>query len=79
MKSLKNIANKCFAACTESVRLLDFFTDVARRATTDGLFPEFQLSTGGHFRDGFIPLTAENNLTRREIFRGKVSRRKNQN
>jgi len=79
MKTTKNIANKCFAACTESLQLLTFLSAAARRATTSGLSWEFGFSASGHFRDDFSPLTAGNILTRNEIFRGKVSRRKNQN
>jgi len=79
MKKTRIMAGKCFAACTQGSRLLIFLSEAARRATTGGLFPEFQFSAGGHFRDDFAPLMASNILTRHEIFRGKVSRRKNQN
>jgi hypothetical protein len=78
MKTTKNMANKCFAACTEGVRLLSFLSDAARRAATRGLSWEFGFSASGHFRDDFTPPTVINNLKRHGIFRGKVSRRNNQ-
>jgi len=78
MKRQKNIVNTRFAACTDNARLINFLMDAARRAIAGGRFWEFNFSTGGHFRDSFIPLTGKNNLTRHEIFRGKLSRRKNQ-
>ncbi|HAO77471.1 MAG TPA: hypothetical protein DCQ92_00580 [Verrucomicrobia subdivision 3 bacterium] len=78
MKRKKNIAGKCFAACTEGSRLLIFLSEAARRATAGGLSWEFGFSASCHFRDDFTPLMSKNILTRCEIFRGKVSRRKNQ-
>jgi len=39
---------------------------------------EFGFSASSHFRDDFTPPTTGDILTRHEIFRGKVSRRKNQ-
>ena len=79
MKPQKNIAVKRFAACMTGPRLLIFLLEAARRATAGGLFLSFNFSAGCHFRDDFTPLMNANNLTRHEIFRGKVSRRKNQN
>ncbi|MDR3457639.1 MAG: hypothetical protein P4N60_09350 [Verrucomicrobiae bacterium] len=78
MKTPTNIADKCFAACTEGSRLLTFLSDAARRAATGGLTWEFGFSASSHFRDDFTPLVTGNILKRHEIFRGKVSRRKNQ-
>jgi hypothetical protein len=79
MKTKRNLADRCFAACTEGSRLLIFLSEAARRATAGGKFWEFGFSAGCHFRDDFTPLTNKNILTRREIFRGKVSRRNNKN
>jgi hypothetical protein len=79
MKTAKNIGNKCFVACVEGVRLLSFLSDAARRAATGGLSWEFGFSASGRYRDDFIPPTTTRNLKRHEIFRGKVSRRNNQN
>jgi hypothetical protein len=79
MKRQKNIADKCFAACAVRPRLLDFFPEAARRATFGGLSPIFNFSAGCHFRDDITSPMSQNILTRHEIFRGKVSRRKNQN
>jgi hypothetical protein len=78
VKHQKNIAKSRFAACTAGAALLFFFTEAARRVTAGGFSGNFNFSTGGHFRDDFIPLTGQNNLTRHEIFRGKISRRNNQ-
>jgi len=78
MKTSKNIAVKCIAACVESSRLLNFLSEAARRATTGGFSWEFGFSASSHFRDDFSPLMTANILKRHEIFRGKVSRRKNQ-
>jgi hypothetical protein len=78
MKRQKNIVNTRFAACADPARRLNLLVDAARRAITGGRFWEFDFSTGGHFRDSFIPLMSNDNLTRHEIFRGKISRRNNQ-
>lgn len=78
MKLLKNIAENRFAACTESARLLIFSHEAARRATTGGLFPKIHFSVGRHIRDDSTSSAAKTNLTRYEIFRGKVSWRINQ-
>ncbi|MBW8865581.1 MAG: hypothetical protein JF609_11815 [Verrucomicrobia bacterium] len=79
MKTTKYMANQWIAACTESSRLLNFLSEAARRAATGGFSWEFGFSASGHFRDDFTPVMAGNVLTRHEIFRGKVSRRNNQN
>jgi hypothetical protein len=79
MKSLKNIAENRFAACRKSRRLIIFSTEAVRRAMTGSLFTEFHFSVGRHFRDDSTSPIAGTNLTRHEIFRGKVSWRKNQN
>jgi hypothetical protein len=78
VKRQKNIVNTRFAACTEAARLLIFLTEAARRAMAGRGLGNFNFSTGGHFHDGHAPLLRENILTRREIFRGKISRRNNQ-
>jgi hypothetical protein len=78
LKRQKNIANTRFAACTDNAWLLTFWMDAARRAIAGRRFWEFSFSTGGHFRDSFSPAMNKNNLTRHEIFRGKLSRRNNQ-
>jgi hypothetical protein len=78
MKPQKNIADKRFAACVPSPRLLIFLPEAARRATAGGLFLDFNFSAGCHFRYDSTLLMSANNLTRHEIFRGKVSRRKDQ-
>jgi hypothetical protein len=79
MKRQKNINRHRFVACTQPRWLLSFLMDAARRAIAGGRFWEFSYSTGGHFRDSFTPLNGTLNLKRHEIFRGKFSRRNNQN
>jgi len=79
MKRQKFIECPRFVACTEPIRLLNFLMDAARRAIAGGRFWEFSYSTSGHFRDSFTPLNSNYNLKRHETFRGKFSRRKNQN
>jgi hypothetical protein len=78
LKHQKNIVKARFAACTDNAWLLTFWMDAARRAIAGGRFWEFTYSTGGHFRDSFTVPMSMNNLTRHEIFRGKLSRRNNQ-
>jgi hypothetical protein len=78
-KSIKNIAEDCFAACAQGPRLLVFLSEAARRATAGGLYWEFGSSAGCYFRDEFTPLMSSTILKRNEIFRGKVSRRYNPN
>jgi hypothetical protein len=85
MKHQKNIADERFAACAHGARLLPFSLEAARRVRAGGLFLNFSsFSAGCLFRDDFTSLMSASepahlNLTRHEIFRGKVSRRKNQN
>jgi hypothetical protein len=78
MNRLKNIAENRFAACTNGARLLTFLPDAARRATAGRFSFTFQFSAGNSFRDYSVPTANKNSFTRCEIFRGKVSRRKNQ-
>jgi hypothetical protein len=78
MKRQKNMITSPFAACAAGSRLLIFLSEAARRATAGGLFWEFS-SAGGYYRDDFAPLMTRNILKRPEIFRGKISRRNNQN
>src|ERR1035437_1021937 len=78
MNHQKNIVQPRFAACTHGSRLLIFLSEAARRATAGGLSWEFGFSASCHFRDDFTPLMSKNILTRCEIFRGKILRRKNQ-
>src|ERR1700744_4037886 len=78
MKRRKNIENTRFAACADPARLISFLMDAARRAKAGGRFWEFNFSAVSCFRDSFIPVTIKDNLTRHEIFRGKLSRRNNQ-
>jgi hypothetical protein len=77
MNRLKFHAKNRFAACTADSRLLLFCVQ-ARRVSAGGFSRSFNFPAGGGCRDGFtIPMPGKN-LTRHEIFRGKVSRRKNQ-
>jgi hypothetical protein len=78
MNRLKFHAKNRFAACTASAQLLLFYPQ-ARRVSAGGFSLCFNFPAGDGFRDGFtIPVSEKNkNLTRHEIFRGKVSRRKN--
>jgi hypothetical protein len=76
MNRLKFHAKNRFAACTASPRLLLFCVQARRCPPAD--FLSFNFPAGGGLRDGFtIPMPGKN-LTRHEIFRGKISRRKNQ-
>jgi hypothetical protein len=79
MKRQKSIDHPRFVACTQPRWLLNFLLDAARRAIAGGRFWEFSYSTGGHFRDSYTPLNGQLNLKRHETFRGKFSRRNNQN
>jgi hypothetical protein len=78
MNRLKNIEKNRFAACMKSAWLL-IFSLQARRASAGGFSQSFNFPAGSDFADGFTISVSGKNLMRREIFRGKVSRRKNQN
>jgi hypothetical protein len=79
MKHQKNMTDPRFAACAAGARLLVFLSEAARRATAGGFGWEFNFSSGSHYRDGSTLLMSRVILTRHEIFRGKISRRNNQN
>jgi hypothetical protein len=82
MKSPRDIENTRFAACTNGPRLLSIYSRTARRAPVSKNYLHFYLSAGCFSRD---PVQAEShktgklNLTRCEIFRGKVPPRTTQN
>jgi len=70
-----------FAACATAPRLLSIGLRTARRAPAGETGSHFQLSAGGDFRDrsGSVAKNSDKtNLTRCEIFRGKVPPRKTQ-
>jgi hypothetical protein len=74
----KNDACARFAACARGAGLVKIPPQVARRAMDGEGLSVF--SAGKRFTDGFKPAwTHKHDLNRREIFRGKVSRRKTQN
>jgi hypothetical protein len=77
MNRLKFHPKNRFAACTAGARLLIFCVQ-ARRVSAGGFSRCSSFPAGVGFRDGFTIPMSEKNLTRHEIFRGKVSRRKNQ-
>jgi hypothetical protein len=62
----------------EQRAVVNFLPDAARRATAGRFSFKFQFSAGNSFRDYSVPATNKNSFTRCEIFRGKISRRKNQ-
>jgi hypothetical protein len=66
-----------FASCVCGAGLIKILSQMARRAMDgDGLSV---FSAGKRFTDDFKPaVKGKNNLTRRGIFRGKISRRKTQ-
>jgi hypothetical protein len=78
MNRPKNIAENRFAACTRGGRLLIFLPEAARCATAGRFSFEIHFSAGDFFCGQTIPATTRNRFTRREIFRGKISRRNNQ-
>jgi hypothetical protein len=81
MKFKKNIEHRRFAACAAGARLLSICVRTARRAPVSESSLPFYLSAGCHSRDWFKPVSQNsdtNNLTRCEIFRGKVPPRKTQ-
>jgi hypothetical protein len=67
-----------FASCLRVARLLKILPEAARRAVDgEALFLNFPVVR--NFGDDFAQATMSKiNLTRSEIFRGKVSQRKNQ-
>ncbi|HEY2329739.1 MAG TPA: hypothetical protein VGI63_07995 [Verrucomicrobiae bacterium] len=78
MNLQKNIASCRFAACADGVRLVKICVRAAGRAPASKSVSKVHLSAGG-FHGGYTPGSRHKiNLTRCEIFRGKVSRRKNQ-
>jgi hypothetical protein len=77
MKTLRTLEKICFAPCATGISLLDIMAVMARGARVGGMFSIF--SAGNNFIGGFTPEPpAKINLTRREIFRGKISLRQNQ-
>jgi hypothetical protein len=81
MNCKKNIENRRFAACAAGARLLSICVSTARRAPVSESGSQFHLSAGCFFRDrqDRLPKKSAENLTRCEIFRGKVPPRKTQN
>jgi hypothetical protein len=72
----KIVARPRFAACAAGARLLSINARAARRAPASESVSPVQLSAGGFSRDGITHGPQNNiNLTRCEIFRGKVSLR----
>jgi hypothetical protein len=67
-----------FVSCVNGVALLKIAVEVAGRAAVGRIFLIFP--AGLDFSGDFPPTPkTKMNLTRREIFRGKILRRKNQN
>jgi hypothetical protein len=80
MNCKKIIAGGRFAACVDGARLLSICVRAAGRAPAGKTVSPFHLSAGGISRDQFTSGSKNKaNLTRCGIFRGKISRRKNQN
>jgi hypothetical protein len=77
MKTTPALEKMCFASCARVPRLLKILPEAARRAMTGEEFSAFP--AGRNFSDDFTQATMNKlNLTRHEIFRGKISLRKNQ-
>jgi hypothetical protein len=77
MKATFPMQKMRFASCARVARLLKILPEAARRAVDGEAFLIFPAVR--NFSDGFTQATTSKiNLTRREIFRGKVSLRKNQ-
>jgi hypothetical protein len=77
MKATLPMEKMRFASCARVARLLKILPEAARRAEDGEAFLIFPAVR--NFGDDFTQATTINiNLTRREIFRGKVSLRKNQ-
>jgi hypothetical protein len=82
MKRERNIEDRRFAACTAGAQLLSIYPRTARRAPAGESGSHFHLSAGCHSRGRFQSVSQKSdkiNLTRCEIFRGKVPPRKTQN
>jgi len=82
MKTLhrqKNIEKPRFAACGNGARLLINLSEAAGRAPASESVSPVQLSAGGFFNDRLTSGSRRKiNLTRCEIFRGKVPLRQTQ-
>jgi hypothetical protein len=77
MKAILPMQKMRFASCARVTRLLQILPEAARRAVDGEAFLIFP--TVGNSVGVFTQATMSKiNLTRREIFRGKVSLRKNQ-
>ena len=77
MKATLPMEKMRFASCARVARLLKILPEAARRAVDGEAFLIFHAA--GNSGDDFTQATMNKmNLTRREIFRGKVSLRKNQ-
>ena len=77
MKATLTLEKMRFASCMRVARLLMILPEAARRAVDGEAFLIFPAVR--NFSDDFTQATINKmNLTRREIFRGKVSVRKNQ-
>jgi hypothetical protein len=73
----KNDVFERFVSCVRDAGLIKISAQVARRAMDGDGLSDF--SAGKRFADDFKPAVKDkNNLTRRGIFRGKISRRKTQ-
>ena len=77
MKATFPMEKMRFASCARVARLLKILPEAARRAVDGEAFLIFPAVR--NFGDDFAQATMSKiNLTRSEIFRGKVSQRKNQ-
>jgi len=82
INSLNNIMNWRFAACMAGAWLLSIYLRTARRAPVSKSVSHFLLSAGGNFPQPGTKTVSQNtinDLTRCEIFRGKVPPRITQN
>jgi hypothetical protein len=77
MKAIFPMQKMRFASCARVARLLKIQPEAARRTVDGEVFLNFPV--GRVSGDDFTQATMnKNNLTCREIFRGKISQRKNQ-
>jgi hypothetical protein len=76
----KNIAKSRFAACEKAARLLTISVRAAGRVPVSKSVSPVHLSAGNHFHGEPLSAAQNNgvNLTRCEIFRGKVPPRQTQ-